>query len=136
MFIIATVHINRRAFSGSKTRGSHQAFKYQVPLFIALTFITFCLIPDLVLVIDDTYWSVWIRVTYYINYICDPMIYVVYTKRICMGPPKKRNKDNDEDSARGNDSQTETNSQAETALLQITKIGARLSANSLYSLAD
>ena len=88
-YIILAVKKKRRRFSTSETRANHQRLRYQVPLLIVLSFTLFCLIPDILLEIDEKFETMWLYCIWLTNYMVDPLIYVFNTKKKFCRPFKK-----------------------------------------------
>ena len=54
--------------------------KYEVPLSIAVTYLTFVVVPIIILLIDDSLYSIWIVVLWDMNLVADPLVYVIFVK--------------------------------------------------------
>ena len=75
-YIIITVRKQKRIFKGNSSWRSQ--FKYQIPLCICLTYLILIFIPNLILSIKSDLPILWFNVLLYINYCCDPLIYVLF----------------------------------------------------------
>ena len=76
-YIIITVRKQKRIFKGNSSWRSQ--FKYQIPLCICLTYLILIFIPNLILSIKSDLPILWFNVLLYINYCCDPLIYVLFS---------------------------------------------------------
>ena len=84
LYIAVVLCRQKRIFKETASEKTMQRFNYEIPLCITLSYIVTQFIPDIVLVVDETLYSVWILVLFYANYLIDPLVYVyfgVYYKR-------------------------------------------------------
>ena len=54
--------------------------KFQIPLFIICSFILTFLTPDLVVIFNPELYCIWFQVIWTLNWISDPLVYVIFTK--------------------------------------------------------
>ena len=80
-YILVAFRRRRRSLNNHSSRVNVPKIKYKIPLSIALSILCCMLIPSLVLQIDNHLYSIWIHVIWYLEIICDPLIYVVGSRR-------------------------------------------------------
>ena len=80
-YIIIAVRRQKRRVSANTASVLSPQFKYRIPLLISVTFILFFCITDWVILVHQEFYSIWIVVIWYLNLICDPLTYVVFTKK-------------------------------------------------------
>ena len=54
--------------------------KYQIPLFIICSFVFTLLIPDFIVMFHPELYCIWFQVVWSLNWISDPLVYVIFTK--------------------------------------------------------
>ena len=79
-YIILTILIARKILNKSSSSIPTLKIKYTIPLCITGTFVCFCVVPDLICVINRNLYSVWLVVIWNLNLISDPLIYVLISK--------------------------------------------------------
>ena len=80
LYIIISVYKRRRGMSRSNLHPKSALLKYQIPLFIVCSFVLTLLIPDLVYILKPELYCIWFQVIWSLNYISDPLGYVIFTK--------------------------------------------------------
>ena len=80
LYIIITVYKMRQAMNRNNPKSKTAQLKYQIPLFIVCSFILTLLIPDLVYILKPELYCIWFQVIWSLNYISDPLGYVIFTK--------------------------------------------------------
>ena len=85
-YIILSVCVKRKAMhrrcshKGNAPQPKSSQIKYQIPLFIVLSFVIALLLPDLVLYLRPDWYCIWFHVIWVSSLISDPLIYVIFTK--------------------------------------------------------
>ena len=80
VYIILITRARRRILRNSSSNIPTANIKYIIPMCIAATFFSFVVIPDIVLNINLELYCIWFRVVWTLNFISDPLIYVVFYK--------------------------------------------------------
>ena len=75
---IAMVLYKQKQFQRNSSCTHVQRFNYKIPLCITLSYILTMFIPDIVVVIDETLFTVWTLVIWYTNFLIDPLVYVFF----------------------------------------------------------
>ena len=80
LYIIISVYKRRQAMRRNNPHSHTLQLKYRVPLFIVCSFTLTILIPDLVYIFHPEVYCIWFQVIWTLNWISDPLVYVIYTK--------------------------------------------------------
>ena len=80
-YIIVKVYTQKKKFNNKSSSSRAPHFKLKIPLYLVTSHLCTIFIPDLVLIANENYYCVWFQVVWYLNFICDPVIYVSLTKR-------------------------------------------------------
>ena len=78
VYIVLTVKMRNRALRDKAA--TKPKIKFAIPFCILASFCCFILIPNLVLCSNFKLMSIWFQVVWYLNFIVDPLTYVVITK--------------------------------------------------------
>ena len=89
MYIIITVYRRRRAMSRNNPHLNTPQLKLKIPLLIVSSFVLTFLIPDMIVILNYELYCIWFEVSWSLNWISDPLIYVIFTKL-----QKKKNRKN------------------------------------------
>ena len=79
-YIIIAVYRRRRAMNKNTLQQTAPPLKFQIPLFIICSFILTFLTPDLVVIFNPELYCIWFQVIWTLNWISDPLVYVIFTK--------------------------------------------------------
>ena len=79
-YIMISVYRRRRALRGDTSHAPAPQLKYQIPLFIICSFVFTLLIPDFIVIFDPELYCIWFHVIWSLNWISDPLVYVIFTK--------------------------------------------------------
>ena len=78
-YISIAVLVRRRAIRRNGSQSNSVNIRYQIPLCIVITFVVTIFVPDLILLVRPDFYSVWIEVIWTLNWISDPLAYVILT---------------------------------------------------------
>ena len=79
-YIIISVYRRRQAMDRNNPKSNVPPLKYQIPLFIICSFVLTFLIPDFVVITHPELYCIWFQVIWSLNWISDPLVYVIFTK--------------------------------------------------------
>ena len=80
LYIVISVYRRRRAMKRNNAQCTVPQLKFQIPLFIVCSFVLTLLTPDLVLAVYPELYSIWFQVIWSLNWISDPLFYVIFIK--------------------------------------------------------
>ena len=80
LYIIISVYRRKRAMARHTLQSGTSQLKYQIPLSITCSFVLTVLLPDLVVALNPELYCIWLDVIWSLNWISDPLVYVIFTK--------------------------------------------------------
>ena len=78
-YIMISVYRRREAMARNTPQSTVPPLKYQIPLFIICSFVLTLLIPDFVVILHHELHCIWFRVIWTLNWVSDPLVYVICT---------------------------------------------------------
>ena len=96
IYIFLTVNMRNQTLRENLWTTAKSRIRFAIPFCILASFCCFILIPNLVLCSNFKLMSIWFQVVWYLNFIVDPLTYVVITKllkkrAICKRVKEKEN---------------------------------------------
>ena len=79
-YIAISVYRRRRALRRDTSHATAPQLNYQIPLFIICSFILTNPIPNFILMLHPKLYGIWFQVIWSLNWISDPLVYVIFTK--------------------------------------------------------
>ena len=79
-YIAISVYRRRRALRRDTSHATATQLNYQIPLFIICSFILTLPIPNFILMLHPKLYGIWFQVIWSLNWISDPLVYVICTK--------------------------------------------------------